>query len=205
LPWRGTLKRKDIMSTPFIDSLNAVNAQASTECVEHPEECVRKHFDLYGKKVVAFLRAVGATPLDATDLMHDTFVDFLRTLEKRVPIVNPRAWIFTVARRRWLKLRKRYRRRPETSLDEAIAADPWLEHAPGGGIDDEMVRQERCAGLRHVLRNLSQVERECVALKAQGLKLHEIGKVIGKDKRRVSEVLARTVAKIRKPLHVRTR
>ena len=187
---------RDDMSTPAIQPWRALSgAPSSAQCADHPDECATFYFEHYAPKVVAYLTAIGRSRDDAEEVMQEAFCYFFDELRARTAIAHPRAWIFAVARLRMLK-RLAYKRR-ELPLQDAIATDPSVEYDRGPKADDEVLRRERHASLRRVWPTLSDMERECLVLRAQGLKLHEIGHVIGKKKQRVYEVITRTFDKFR--------
>ncbi len=92
-------------------------------------EAVRQLESLYeahGPALLAFLRRRGPAGM-AEDLLHETFVQALRRLDRLAQAVSPRAYLFTIARNRAVSALRRRRELP--GLDESALASEQDSHA----------------------------------------------------------------------------
>ena len=83
----------------------------------------------HGPSLMRFLRSRHGAE-EAEDLLHETFVQALRRLDRLKAATSPRAWLFGIARH--LSLTAHRRRRPTTQIDADLPAtveqvDPRLE------------------------------------------------------------------------------
>jgi RNA polymerase sigma-70 factor (ECF subfamily) len=128
----------------------------------------------------------------AQDLTQEVFVKLYQALQKEEQIENHRAWLFRVARNLALKLRARdgnflvLDAEIERTLS-ASAADP----------EQRVMENERRIRILAALRTLSPQQRECLKLRATGLKYRDISSVIGISSSAVGEFLRRGLKKLR--------
>ncbi len=102
------------------------------------------------------------------------------------PPRNPRPWLFAVA----LNLvREEGRRsvRQGRRLELYRGEMPTATESP----DDELIRDERVAGVRTALATLSERDREVLLLQAEGMNYDEIAATIGLTKGAIGTTLAR--------------
>ena len=102
------------------------------------------------------------------------------------PPRNPRPWLFAVA----LNLvREEGRRsvRQGRRLELYRGEMPTATESP----DDELIRDERVAGVRSALATLSDRDREALLLQAEGMNYDEIAATIGLAKGAIGTTLAR--------------
>jgi RNA polymerase sigma factor (sigma-70 family) len=119
----------------------------------------------------------------------------------QVVIDSPRAWALTVARRLMLdRLRHEHAASTRTVAVGADILEAVRDSAPSP--EDTLVKRRRLAALSHALRGLTEHERQCLFLRAEGLTLREIGEVVDLDLRRVAEVVARSVRTLQGRLRV---
>lgn len=170
------------------------------------EERVSLHFLELHERVFRYLTSGCRDVSDAEELRQETFLRLYRALKAREPIGNVRCWVFKVARNLMLDHAKRLRRIGSRSCE---MPDDLAEHVrdPSPTPEEQMVEaaetDRRREELRVALPALTALQRECVYLRSQGLQLREIGDVLGMDMRRVSEVLQRAVATLKRTIGAR--
>jgi RNA polymerase sigma-70 factor (ECF subfamily) len=86
-----------------------------------------------------FARWLAGSDADARDLAQDTLLLALRSREQFTPGTNLRAWLFRIARNRYLDLRLRQRREQVVGLDVPEPGDQADDPAPFFG-DQELGR-----------------------------------------------------------------
>jgi RNA polymerase sigma-70 factor (ECF subfamily) len=145
----------------------------------------------YDRHQIALRRYVAYLGLDvdsAHDVVHESFLKLHQHLTEGGERVNLRAWLYRVVH----NLARNRQNRAEanhSALDELIgvAEPPARERTP----EDQMLLDERERRLREAVRNLPEGQRECLVLRAQGLKYREIGQVVGLSVSTVGEHIQR--------------
>lgn len=77
--------------------------------------------DAHYRPVFRFFRWLGCDPASAEDLTQETFAGFWESLGRRegTAELDPKAWLYGIARNRWRKRLRRERARPSAALEEA--------------------------------------------------------------------------------------
>jgi RNA polymerase sigma-70 factor (ECF subfamily) len=129
----------------------------------------------------------------AGDLAQEVFVQLYRKppLNEDVPL---RPWLFRVALNRGYNALRADRRR--RTREETVAGDPTAAGAAAGGAGGESLeeianRVEERDSVRHVLMRLSERQRDCLVLRANGLSYAEIAVAIGVAPGSVGTLLVR--------------
>ncbi len=138
---------------------------------------VRVLYEEHGGALLRYLRGLTGRPDLAEDLLHDTFIQAVRGLDRLQRADSARAWLFSIARH--LGLNAVRRARPTLPLSEGLTAAPVPEEDP------------RRLRMREAIGDLPEPQREALVLRlAQGLSYEEI-----------AEVLAIPVGTVRSRLH----
>ena len=158
------------------------------------ESAVLALFGECGRPLRRYVGSLGIGAPDAEDVVQDVFLSLLRHLQQGKPESNLRGWLFTVAHRLALKHRARTaRRRNVLDGDVASAAEP-VDSADTP--QERLERTERQTRLLRVLRALPERDRQCLYLRASGLRYREISEVTGMSLGAVSKSLARSVSRM---------
>ena len=114
--------------------------------------CLNTAWKLHAPELRAWLRHRLNQPQDAEDVLQDVFIKALRQTSRFCTVLNPRAWLFEVARN---TLADRWKSARETiELPDDLAA-PVLEGAPVDGLT---------ACLPRVLSELKETDRQAIVL-----------------------------------------
>jgi RNA polymerase sigma-70 factor (ECF subfamily) len=143
-----------------------------------PTEALEGYFGDHYESLYRFLRSSGAGEPVAEDVCQEAFLKLHRHLAESRPTHQVRAWLFRVAYRAWIdRLREGQR---ETPAQES-AWDLWgrVLRDPAPGAEQELLARERHEWLREAIERLSQVERQALHLRADGLRYREIAEVLG--------------------------
>jgi RNA polymerase sigma factor (sigma-70 family) len=129
-----------------------------------------------GPDLLTYLRRAAGDLHTAEDLLHETFLQAARKLERLADAVSVRAWLYAIARHvAWTAYR---RRRPGVAL-------------PAGLVASEEVEDPRMEPMRQAIEELPAAMRETLELRLRsGLSYEEI-----------AEVLAIPVGTVRSRLH----
>jgi RNA polymerase sigma-70 factor (ECF subfamily) len=113
----------------------------------------------------------------AEDITQESFLRLYQHLHSERPVENPKAWLFAVAHN--LAIDSMKGEVQFKTLDES--AWEQLEHSRSSAQNDHekaMLERERRELLREAVTNLSPLQRECLHLRAEGLRLREIADLL---------------------------
>jgi RNA polymerase sigma-70 factor, ECF subfamily len=148
--------------------------------------------DLYARLrpgALGYVTQVVGSALEAEDVLQLVFLRLFDTLQRGDEIHNVRSWIYRVAHN--LAIDQARRAQHRRTLEGA-----WLQQAETTPrpvpADDALIRQEV---IGHALGRLSDRERQCLLLRAEGLKYREIADVLNVSVKAVGVYLARGLEK----------
>jgi RNA polymerase sigma-70 factor (ECF subfamily) len=158
---------------------------------EWPEQTdLTRLYDELFPRIYAYVRAQVDSAADAEDLVADTFLRVVASLDRfewRHEAAFA-AWLFRIAHNLVCNFqRQRRRHAPPLALD-------WLPDRPGDDLapDAALLRQERAEALHRALAELAPRQREVIALRFfGGLRNQEIAALLDLDARTVSAYLCR--------------
>jgi len=143
--------------------------------------------------VYAYLITLGLPAAVAQDTAQEVFLRYYVMRQRGETVENPRAWIFRVAHNLGLQVRaKQTRLHP---IDGLLG-----RHLTDDAVDPERgaMNRQRRSRVEQAIGSLSGQQRQCLFLRAEGLRYREIAEAIGISSSSVSEFLKRAVAKLRK-------
>jgi RNA polymerase sigma-70 factor (ECF subfamily) len=145
--------------------------------------------------VYYYAQTLGLSAGQAQEVTQEVFLRLYVALRDGEEIQNPRGWVFRVAHNFGLKVRAK--ERDHGSLDGAVERSPSSEKTP----EQQYLNRELQERIREALADLSPQQRQCLHLRAAGLRYREIGETIGIGTSTVNEFVRRAVSKLRKALH----
>jgi len=125
--------------------------------------------------VLGYLYALGCPHSQAEEIVQESFLRLHRGWREGLQVADVRAWIYRVARNLWIDARReqqRYSAPTEPERSDRSYDDP----APGP--EQQLLHLERIRRIEKVVSRLPKMERECIRLKAQGLRYHEIASIL---------------------------
>jgi RNA polymerase sigma-70 factor (ECF subfamily) len=129
--------------------------------------------------------------------VQDAFLGLHRHLAAGGAQDNIRSWLFRVAHNRARNRQNSYDRRFSAPLDTEIDS-PVDEATP----ERAMLEKEKFGRLGKALRQLAAAERECLLLRAGGLRYREIGEVLGIPTSTVADTVTRAIKKLAEECNV---
>jgi RNA polymerase sigma-70 factor (ECF subfamily) len=153
-----------------------------------PAAHVVRLFDEHRPGLFRYLRWRGSTAEEADDAIQETFLRLHSHLRSGRPDANLRAWLYRVAANLVRDDRKSGRRR----FSQPLEADPpgaWTD--PAAGPEQLVLERESADRLRAAIGRLPAIERECLALRAEGFRYREIGEICRMGTSTVADVLKR--------------
>jgi RNA polymerase sigma-70 factor, ECF subfamily len=196
------MNRSRTLATPatsWLTSTAAVGEATEQDLVRSPDEQVTAYFREHSGAVYRYLAGVYGRESDAEEVTQEAFLRLHLALVGKERIENPRAWVLTVARR--LMLDRLKRGRCEAVRHCTVAPDVAESVCdPAPTPEEALAERRKRAALQDAVRNLTSLEQQCLFARAEGLKLRQIGEVVGMDLRRVAEVVERAVRTLQRQM-----
>jgi RNA polymerase sigma-70 factor (ECF subfamily) len=186
-------------ATSWLTSGTAVGEATEPELVRSPDEQVTAYFREHSGAVYRYLAGVYGRESEAEEVTQEAFLRLHLALVARENIENPKAWVLTVARR--LMLDRLKRGRCEAVRHCTVASDVAESVSdPAPTPEEALAARRKRAALQSAVRNLTSLEQQCLFARAEGLKLRQIGEVVGMDLRRVAEIVERAVRTLQRQM-----
>jgi RNA polymerase sigma-70 factor (ECF subfamily) len=159
-----------------------------------PEQEVLCLFDALQDRLFRYLASFMLSVPDAEEIIQETFLALFQHLRRGRSRDNLKGWLFRVAHN--LALKKRYRdRRDHQNLGGALPAKDVVPD-PGLNPEDQFAARQMHAKLMAVVGALPEQDRQCLILRAEGLRYREIAEVLDMSLSSVSVSLGRSLARI---------
>jgi RNA polymerase sigma-70 factor, ECF subfamily len=155
-------------------------------------ELVEQAYEDARNDVYYYLLTMGVAAADAQDITQETFLRLYVALRDGEEIRSVRGWVFRVAHNGALKSHEKRRR------VQSFDAGSESVHSGADSPERSVIESERRAMLDAAIRELSPQQRQCLHLRAEGLRYHEIADTIGISISSVAVFLRRAVSKLRR-------
>jgi RNA polymerase sigma-70 factor (ECF subfamily) len=154
-------------------------------------------FEELRKPLLRYLICLGLSADEAQDVVQDAFLNLHRSLAGGVAHENARAWLFSVAHNQARNRQKSYHRRFGAPLEDGalkLLDESTPEHA--------LLKKEKFRRLASAIQVLTEAERDCLLLRAEGLRYREIGEVLEMATSTVADTVDRAVKKLAEKCNV---
>jgi RNA polymerase sigma-70 factor (ECF subfamily) len=173
----------------WIDTARIASSSSKDPLCAGEDEIVQ----LFGELRVPLLRylhSLGLPACDSEDVAQDAFIELFRHLRAGKPRDNLRAWVYRVSRNLALKRLQQ----PGRLLD--LADD--LPDTPDRSANPEQqaVQSQQHRATRAVIAAIPPLDRQCLLLRADGLRYREIAAVLDISLGSVAASLSRTLDRI---------
>ena len=131
----------------------------------------------------------------AEDLTQETFLRLCRHLRDDRPLENPKAWLFTVAGN--LAVDTNRGQRNIADLDEHTWKE--IEDSRSDSQSDPealLLQNERLNRLQIAVLSLTPLQRECLHLRAEGLRYREMAELMGISISTIADAVRRATVKL---------
>jgi len=149
------------------------------------------------KPLLRYLVCLGLSSDEAQDVVQDAFLSLQRHLASDRKQENVRGWLFRVAHNQARNRQASYHHRFSEPLDgemDFLADDVTPEQ--------RVLEKEKFRRLAAAIRLLTLSERECLLLRAAGLRYREIGEVLGMAVSTVGDTVERAIKKLAEKCNV---
>jgi RNA polymerase sigma-70 factor (ECF subfamily) len=150
------------------------------------------------KPLLRYLVCLGLTADEAQDVVQDTFVGLHQHLAAGGSQENICSWLFRVAHNAARDRQNSYQRRHSAPLDAEVEASMVDEATP----EQAVLEKEKFRRLRSAVRLLTDPERECLLLRAGGLRYREIAEILGMATSTVGDTVERAIKKLTEKCNV---
>lgn len=147
--------------------------------------------------LVRYLMCLGLSKDDAQDVVQDAFIKLQKHVAGGGSQENIRSWLYRVVHNQARNRQKSYDRRFAAPLDAQI--ETILDEATP---ERAVLEKEKFRQLAKAVRLLTDAERECLLLRAGGLRYREIGEVLGIATSTVGDTVERAIKKLAEKCNV---
>jgi RNA polymerase sigma-70 factor, ECF subfamily len=161
----------------------------------HHQEEVTRAFEDAREDVYRYLLTLGLPPPQAQEATQEVFLRLYLALQNRDRIDNTRAWIFRVAHNLGLDMREKRQPLPIAPALEAVLRDT------ARSAEADLLERERMEQLSEAWKTLSPQQRQCLHLRAEGLRYREIAETMGISISSVREFLSRAILRLQRAVH----
>jgi RNA polymerase sigma-70 factor (ECF subfamily) len=149
----------------------------------------------------SYLVCLGLEASEADDIVQEAFLRLHTQLRSGTKIEEPRAWTFRVARNLAFNFHRDHRRLVlHSALGPEDAARLQGRHAPEEDPENLYMKEETIMRLDEAMAHLTEPQRQCVHLRAQGLRYREIATVLGITVSSAAELLQRAIVRLAEEL-----
>jgi RNA polymerase sigma-70 factor (ECF subfamily) len=157
-------------------------------------------YDELRPSLYGYLLCLGLTPQEVDDIIQETFLGLFQHLEAGGKSDNLRGWVFRVAHNLSRNLQRRERRLVSDTPVEGEHAT--LEQADAAlNPEDMYLWKEHLRRLDIAIAQLTEQQRQCLHLRAEGLRYREIADVLGVGVSRVPQLLQRAMVRMMEELY----
>lgn len=151
-------------------------------------------FDATAPGLRRYVQSCGLPPEAAEDVVQDVFLALFRHLRRGGAAHNLRGWLVQVSHSLALKHRERLARRHR---HESAGGWELAESVPDTGEDPaaRLAAGEERQRLVGVFNALPEIDRQCLSLRAQGLRYREIAATLGISLGSVAKSVSRAVSR----------
>jgi RNA polymerase sigma-70 factor (ECF subfamily) len=157
------------------------------------EEEVSQLFDQLRNPLLRYVLSFGLRAHDGEEVIQEVFLSLFKHLLRGKSRQNLRGWVFRVAHN--LALKQRYGR--QASAVAQSESELVYEHlAPDPNPEEALAAKQRQDRLLAVVRSLTEQDRCCLHLRAEGLRYREIAEVLGMSLGAISLSLTRSLQRL---------
>jgi len=133
----------------------------------------------------------------AEEIIQEAFLELFRRVRTGKAIDQPRAWIFGVAHNLAMRHHRSARLESATPLESLPGASSAVADSRPTP-EDALAAIQRDKRLSEALQELSDIERQCLDLRAEGLSYREIAEALGSATSTVGDHVRRAIAFLRR-------
>jgi RNA polymerase sigma-70 factor (ECF subfamily) len=193
----AALPRDTMQATPPRDEIGTHGEyKTAAQTVDYGQR--KRINDLYERlqaPLTAYLRRLDVSVEDCEDIIHESFLRLITHLLVGAPEVNLRGWLFQVTYNLSIDIHRENRHFFALSLDESEGLSGKEEPVDTAADPQEnAIREEMHRRLSTAVAQLTQQQKKCLLLRAEGMRYREIASVLGVSIQRVAKILEQGTA-----------
>jgi RNA polymerase sigma-70 factor (ECF subfamily) len=147
-----------------------------------------------------YLHSAGASAADAEDIAQESLIRLYRQLHQGAQIREVRPWVFHVARNLLIDEKRKWNRRVSLQTDWQTQSRVEGRADPALNPEERAAQRQRLDRLYASVEELTELQRECLSLRAEGLRYREIASILDLSLSTVSDAVHRAVLNLRRRL-----
>jgi len=151
-------------------------------------------FDEHSPRLRRYVSSLGLGAETTEDVVQEVFLALFRHLGRSRSRSHLKAWLFQVAHNLALKQRYRIARRQATEGTWSAEAEEVLD--PARSPEELVTDSEHRRRVMSILRALPDRDRQCLALRAEGLPYRDIARTLNISLGSVAKSLTRAIARL---------
>ena len=164
------------------------------------EEQITLMFDELRGPVYRYLLCLSASPTEADEIIQETFLRLYRHLNAGGREDNLRGWVFRVAHNIGINEFKKRNRLSSIAPGEFAKVEASTTD-PRPSPEELLLRREKMARVHAAISTLSEQQRQCLYLRAEGFRYREIAEILEVTISTVAESLRRAIKKLIRESH----
>jgi len=156
---------------------------------------VLEHYDQEHVAIRRYLSFLGVDTETGQEIVQESFLKLHEHLLAGGDRSNLRAWLYRVAHNLARNAQVAFRTRKTDPLPDASVAGELPAQA--ASVEQELLEAERARRVRDAMDQLSTAQKECLVLRAQGLKYREIAEILNTSVSTVAENIQRGLKKLK--------
>ena len=156
---------------------------------------VLEHYDQEHVAIRRYLSFLGVDSDTGEEVLQESFLKLHEHLLAGGDRSNLRAWLYRVAHNLARNAQVAFRRSKTDSLPDANVGREL--RADAASAEDDLLAAERTIRLRDAMNQLSAAQKECLVLRAQGLKYREIADILNVSVSTVAENVQRGLKRLK--------
>jgi RNA polymerase sigma-70 factor, ECF subfamily len=162
-----------------------------------PDEVLRQEvaelFVSTREGVIRFLITSGLNPNTAEEATQEAFFRLYKARREGEEIQQPRSWVYRVARN--IACNSLRGSRNHSVFSEALEAAIASSESTA---EQRLIERESLEAFRETMKHLSERQRACLELRAQGLQYREIGEILDIQISTAAEYVRRGIEELKK-------
>jgi RNA polymerase sigma-70 factor (ECF subfamily) len=159
---------------------------------------VLEHYDQENVPLRRYLSCLGLDADACQEIVQESFLKLHEHLLAGGDRANLRAWLYRVAHNLARNVQTAFRARKAEALPEDMGTGALPSSA--ASAEEDLLARERLERLQQAMQELSAPQRECLVLRAQGLKYREIAEVLNLSISSVGENIQRGLERLKERL-----
>ncbi len=156
---------------------------------------VLEHYDREHASLRRYLSFLRVDPETSQEVVQESFLKLHEHLTAGGDCTNLRAWLYRVAHNLARNAQTASRARKTDALPDVAATGTPATNA--ASAEEELLARERVTRLRQAMDQLTAAQKECLVLRAQGLKYREIADILNLSVSTVGENVQRGLEKLK--------